>query len=208
MPHAVLVTANRRPDFEWRWCRGWRTGASLRSGTYAGESRVVAGFGGSRRVNFEYVANGAMVFAPEPASREELIEAIGRGVGRVAIHEFLHQLLPKQHIHDSKDARSYEGNSPALVEGYFGDLHWDIAGPWLKCPRWSGSRRCYSAATHQPGDPCTRMTTWPQWWPLFSPPVHYVEEAEICCAASRRCRRRARRPCSNSAPAAAASRFT
>jgi hypothetical protein len=35
-------------------------------------------------------------------------------------------------IHDSKDRDSYEGNSPALIEGYFGDLHWDIAGPWLE----------------------------------------------------------------------------
>ena len=103
-----------------------------RSATYAGESRAVAGFGGSGAVNFEYVANGAMVFAPESASRSTVIEALGRGIGRVAVHEFLHQLLPKAAIHDSKDTHSYEGNSPALVEGYFGELHWDIAGPWLE----------------------------------------------------------------------------
>lgn len=103
----------------------------VRKGTYAGESRAIAGFGGSGAVNFEYVANGAMVFAPESASRAEVVDAIGRGVGRVAIHEFLHQLLPKSPIHDSKDPRSYEGNSPALREGYFGDLHWGIAQPWL-----------------------------------------------------------------------------
>ena len=100
-------------------------------GTYAGESRAIAGFGGSGAVNFEYVANGAMVFASASASRADIIDAIGRGVGRVAIHEFLHQLLPKSPIHDSKDPRSYEGNSPALREGYFGDLHWGIAQPWL-----------------------------------------------------------------------------
>ena len=103
-----------------------------RSSTYAGESRAVAGFGGSGAVNFEYLANGAMVFAPEYASRSMVIEALGRGIGRVAIHEFLHQLLPKAAIHDSKDTHSYEGNSPALVEGYYGELHWDIAGPWLE----------------------------------------------------------------------------
>lgn len=103
-----------------------------RSATYAGESRAVAGFGGSGAVNFEYLANGAMVFSPEHASRATVIEALGRGVGRVAIHEFLHQLLPKSAIHDSKDARSYEGNSPARVEGYFGDLHWGMAAPWLQ----------------------------------------------------------------------------
>ena len=98
-----------------------------RSGTYAGESRAVAGFGGSGSVSFEYVANGAMVFAPDDASRATIVESIGRGIGRVAIHEFLHQLLPKIAIHESKDKESYEGNSPALIEGYFGDLHWDIA---------------------------------------------------------------------------------
>ena len=103
-----------------------------RTGTYAGESRAVAGFGGSGAVNFEFVANGAMVFAPDDAGRATVIEAIGRGVGRVAIHEFLHQLLPKFAIHDSKDKESYEGNSAALIEGYFGDLHWDIAGPALE----------------------------------------------------------------------------
>ena len=103
-----------------------------RNGTNAGESRAIAGFGGSGAVNFEYVANGAMIFSPESASRAEVIEAIGRGTGRVAIHEFLHQLMPKAAIHDSKDPRSYEGNSPALAEGYFGDLHWDIAAPWLR----------------------------------------------------------------------------
>jgi hypothetical protein len=108
---------------DWRMLR--------RSATYAGESRAVAGFGGSGSVNFEYVANGAMVFSPEDAGRATVIDALGRGIGRVAIHEFLHQLLPKSAIHDSTDARSYEGNSPALVEGYFGDLHWDIAAPWL-----------------------------------------------------------------------------
>jgi hypothetical protein len=103
-----------------------------RSGTYAGESRAVAGFGGSGAVSFEYVANGAMVFAPDDASRAAIVESIGRGVGRVAIHEFVHQLLPKVAIHDSKDTRSYEGNSPALIEGYFGDLHWDIAAAALE----------------------------------------------------------------------------
>lgn len=103
-----------------------------RSGTNAGESRAIAGFGGSGAVNFEYVANGATIFSPESASRAEVIEAIGRGVGRVAIHEFLHQLLPKSPIHESKDPKSYEGSSPALPEGYFGDLHWGIAQPWLQ----------------------------------------------------------------------------
>lgn len=128
----VTVTADRDARFKVEVVprlKDWRRLAG--PGTYAGESRAIAGFGGSGAVNFEDVANGAMVFAPEDASRATVIEALGRGIGRVAIHEFLHQLLPKKPIHDSRDIRSYEGNSPALTEGYFGDLHWDIARPWL-----------------------------------------------------------------------------
>jgi hypothetical protein len=103
-----------------------------RDWTNAGESHAIAGFGGSGAVNFEYLANGAMIFSPASATRREVIGTIGRGIGRVAIHEFLHQLMPKAAIHDSKDTHSYEGNSPALAEGYFGDLRWDIAAPWLR----------------------------------------------------------------------------
>jgi hypothetical protein len=103
-----------------------------RTMTYAGESRAVAGFGGSGAVNFEYVANGAMVFSLASATRAEVIETIGRGVGRVAIHEFLHQLLPKAPIDSSRDIHSYEGNTAAMAEGYYGELRWDLAAPLLK----------------------------------------------------------------------------
>ncbi|MGE0865984.1 MAG: hypothetical protein AB7P34_18940 [Vicinamibacterales bacterium] len=132
-PYDVTVSANRQARFrvvvtpQLHDLRLRRRRAS-----HAGESRAMAGFGGRGAVNFEYVANGAMVFSPEHASRKTVIEALGRGVGRVAIHEFLHQLLPKSPIHDSKDPRSYEGNSAARVEGYFGELHWDIVAPWLQ----------------------------------------------------------------------------
>jgi len=128
----VALTSNRSARFKVQVAPELKDMRYLRrSGTYAGESRAVAGFGGSGSVNFEFVANGAMVFAPEHANRVTVIEALGRGIGRVAIHEFLHQLLPKLPIHDSKDPRSYEGNTAAITEGYFGELHWDIAKPWL-----------------------------------------------------------------------------
>jgi hypothetical protein len=128
----VTVTANRHARYRVTVLAELKDNRLLRrSGTYAGESRAIAGFGGSGAVNFEFVANGAMVFAPDDADRAAVIEALGRGIGRVAIHEFAHLLLPKSPIHDSRDRNSYEGNSPAQIEGYFGDLHWDIAGPWL-----------------------------------------------------------------------------
>jgi len=127
----VTISDDRKARYKVAVLPRLRDERLVRKGTYAGESRAIAGFGGSGAVNFEYIANGAMVFAPASASRADVIDAIGRGVGRVAIHEFLHQLLPKSPIHDSKDPRSYEGSSPALLDGYFGDLRWGIAQPWL-----------------------------------------------------------------------------
>ena len=128
----VTVTANRDARYRVVVVPHLKDNRLLRRGTYAGESRAVAGFGGSGAVSFEYVANGAMVCRSRRREPRRHRRAIGRGVGRVAIHEFLHQLLPKFAIHDSKDRESYEGNSPALIEGYFGDLHWDIARPALE----------------------------------------------------------------------------
>ena len=127
------VTLSARPDARFRVhvVKQFNDQRMPPGGTFAGESRAISGFGGSGAVNFEFVANGAMIVSPESADRSELIDALGRGIGRVAIHEFLHQLLPTAAIHDSKDLHSYEGNSPALVEGYYGELHWDIARPWL-----------------------------------------------------------------------------
>ena len=130
-PYNAVVSANRAARYSVRVVPALTDERLKRGGDIAGSSRGVAGFGGSGAVNFKYVANGAMVFSPETASRADVLAALGRGMGRVAIHEFLHQLLPKAPIHDSHDTRSYEGNSPALVEGYFDDLHWGIAEPWL-----------------------------------------------------------------------------
>ena len=130
---AVTITTSRNARFKVevvRQLKDWGRSSSM--GNWAGQSRAVAGFGGSGAVNFEFVANGAMVFAPPEASRAQVIAAIGRGVGRVAIHEFTHQLLPKQPVDSSPDPSSYEGNTAAVREGYYGTLHWDIARPWLE----------------------------------------------------------------------------
>jgi hypothetical protein len=128
----VTLTSNHEARFKVAVLPTLRDQRMLRRpSTYAGESRAVAGFGGSGAVNFEYVASGAMVFSPDDASRSTVIETIGRGIGRVAIHEFLHQLLPKAAIDGSTDPRSWEGNTAATAEGYFGDLHWDLAKPSL-----------------------------------------------------------------------------
>jgi hypothetical protein len=98
----------------------------------AGESFAVPGLGGQSSVSFLFLASGAVAQAPPGAPRSELLEAIGRGIGRTAAHELAHQLLPQRPIHDSTDIRSYEYDSAARHEQYFGEMHWAIARPWLE----------------------------------------------------------------------------
>lgn len=97
----------------------------------AGEARAAAGFGGIGAVSFIFLANGAMVYSPESATRDELVRSIGLGIGRAAAHELAHQLLPKADIHDTANRRSYEYGSAARIEQYTGDMQWDIAAPLL-----------------------------------------------------------------------------
>ena len=72
-----------------------------------------------------------MVYAPPDAARAEVIAALGRGIGRSAVHEFAHQLLPSAPIHDTRGPGAYESGSVARTEQYFGDMHWDVAEPLL-----------------------------------------------------------------------------
>jgi hypothetical protein len=97
----------------------------------AGASYAVPGLGGQGEVSFAFLAGGATATAPEDTTRDEIVAAIGRGIGRTAVHELTHQLLPQAPIHDSRDVRSYEYDSAARREQYFGEMHWDLARPLL-----------------------------------------------------------------------------
>jgi hypothetical protein len=97
----------------------------------AGASHAVPGLGGQGEVSFEFLAGGATARSPERATRAEIVAAIGRGIGRTAVHELTHQLLPQAPIHDSQDVRSYEYGSAARHEQYFGDMRWNLARPLL-----------------------------------------------------------------------------
>jgi hypothetical protein len=92
----------------------------------------VPGLGGQGSVSFFFLASGAVASAPATMPREQIIEAIGRGVGRTAVHELTHQLLPQAPIHDSTDIRSYEYDSAARDAQYFGEMHWSLARPLLE----------------------------------------------------------------------------
>jgi hypothetical protein len=97
------------------------------------ESYVFPGIGGQGFVSFRSLAHGAIVYAPPDADREEIVAAIGRGIGRAAVHEFTHQLLGRQaRIDASTDIRSYEYGSATRREQYYGEMRWDIAEPLLR----------------------------------------------------------------------------
>jgi hypothetical protein len=97
----------------------------------AGESRVLAPLGGEGAVNFLMLASQALAHAPPGATRAAVIEAIGRGIGRAAVHEFAHQLLPGVPLHASRDERSYEYGHSNRPAQYYGPMHWDNAAPHL-----------------------------------------------------------------------------
>lgn len=99
------------------------------------ESRSAGGFGGHGAINFYWHASAAVAYSPKGAERASIIHAIGRGIGRAAIHEFAHLLLPRASIDDSADIGSYEYRSAARREQYFGELHWVVCG------------RCWSTAS-------------------------------------------------------------
>lgn len=98
----------------------------------AGASRAIAGLGGAGAVSLAFLAAAAEVYAPSDASRATIIDAIGRGIGRVAVHEFAHQFLPDVPLHDSRDPATFEYGAANRPEQYFGTLRWGFAGPLLR----------------------------------------------------------------------------
>jgi hypothetical protein len=105
----------------------------------AGTSRAVSMFGGDGAVNFSLLAAYAESYASTEADRATIVTAVGRGVGRAAVHEFAHQLLGTARIDDDADAESYEFGSAARREQYYGDMHWGGAWPVLR--KRFGARR-------------------------------------------------------------------
>jgi hypothetical protein len=96
----------------------------------AGQSLALGMLGGTGAVGCDLVALNAIRYAPPGASRQTIVEGIGRGVGRVAVHELAHQILGVTDLHDS-DQDSYEYASPDRPSQYYGTLHWTTAWPLL-----------------------------------------------------------------------------
>jgi hypothetical protein len=128
-----LVFSNRRDaTYRVRVVQRLRNPMAPRGPASSGESRRIAGLGGQGAVNFQLLSNSAIAYAPADADRQAMIAAIGRGIGRAAVHEYAHLFLSAFPIHDSKDVQSYEYASADRREQYYGDMHWDIAGPVLQ----------------------------------------------------------------------------
>jgi hypothetical protein len=128
----IVIGARRDATFRIRVVQEVRDRRLRSNWGVAGESFSMPGLGGNSSVSFLFLASGAVAYATPGTSRREMIDAIGRGIGRTAAHELAHLLLPQAPIHDSTDIRSYEFDSAARREHYYGEMHWALARPWLE----------------------------------------------------------------------------
>ena len=96
----------------------------------AGRSLALGLLGGRGSVSFEMVASSAIQHARVEASRQEMLEGIGRGIGRTAAHEFAHQILGPGMI-DGDDENTYEYANASSRSWYYGDLRWGAVWPRL-----------------------------------------------------------------------------
>jgi len=74
----------------------------------------------------------AMAHAPAGTTREQLVAGIGRGVGRVAVHELAHGILGAGAMDNRTDDHSYEYFTHNRESQYYGELHWGPARPLLQ----------------------------------------------------------------------------
>ena len=97
----------------------------------AGASRRLPLGGGIGEVSFRTLGSQAVGNAPRDATRGRIIDAIGKGIGRTAAHEFAHQILDHVNLHDTKDQDSYENGISNRPSQFYGTLHWAFARPFL-----------------------------------------------------------------------------
>lgn len=125
----IVVTEQRDAFWRVRVLREIRPGGITRTFfPRSGEAYGMGPLGGAGSVNFLIAALGAISYAPPGASRQDIIEGIGRGVGRAAVHEFGHAIVSANH---SRDKHSYEYWNSDRASQYYGQLHWTTAWPLL-----------------------------------------------------------------------------
>jgi hypothetical protein len=97
-----------------------------------GEAMPLGPLGGYGDVSFLNIALSALQYAPANASRQTIIDGIGRGIGRVTVHEFAYEIQGHGVEHNKTDRDSYEFESLNRQSQYYGELHWTIAWPLLQ----------------------------------------------------------------------------
>ncbi len=97
----------------------------------AGETFAMGPFGSRSVIDFTEVLMAAMAHAPAGTTREQLVTGIGRGVGRVAVHELAHGILGAGAMDNQTDDHSYEYFTHNRPSQFFGELHWSRAWPVL-----------------------------------------------------------------------------
>jgi hypothetical protein len=98
----------------------------------SGQALVLGPLGGLGSVSFSVVAISAVRYAPPETSRQAIVDAIGRGIGRAAVHEFAHQILGPTAMDNNTDPNSYEYATFERAAQYYGELHWAGAWPLLQ----------------------------------------------------------------------------
>jgi len=98
----------------------------------AGASRRLPLGGGIGEVSFRTLGSQAVANAPRDATRAVIVEAMGKGIGRTAAHEFAHQILDHVNLHDTNDPDSYENGISNRPSQFYGRLHWAVAKPHLE----------------------------------------------------------------------------
>jgi hypothetical protein len=97
----------------------------------AGETFAMGPLGARSLVDFTEVLMAAIAHAPAGTPRQQLVAGIGRGVGRVAVHELAHGLLGAGAMDNRTDDHSYEYFTHNRPSQYYGELHWARAWPVL-----------------------------------------------------------------------------
>ena len=97
----------------------------------AGASFGFGPLGGRASIGLSILAVNALRHAPANASRQAIIEGIGRGVGRAAVHEFAHQIAGAQ-VDDRTHQDSYEDHSADRAPQDDGELRWARVWPILR----------------------------------------------------------------------------
>ena len=87
--------------------------------------------GGSGYLAFTTLAASGVRYAPAGAARQTIVDAIARGVGRAAAHEFSHQILGASAVHSRDDRDSFEYFTSDRPSQYYGEHHWSSAWPLL-----------------------------------------------------------------------------